>query len=106
MTDLVAHPTSHIETGLLANIGSRVRRALRNGSGVNFTFEHLQQLAMCNLLQPILELKDHELCRAAQVHTKLENAGSRSGGTENQNSGKLPGSGSDGSFISALTAKA
>ena len=92
---------------ILKDIGSRVRRALRNGRGVNLTFEHLQQLAICNLIQPILEFEDRELCRAAQVHTQATAAGSTSVAMASPlKSGRLPGSGDDGLFISALTANA
>ena len=107
MTDSLVPPNSCVEESQLQSIGSRVRRALRNGRGVNLTFEHLQQLAIYNLLQPILEYEDQELCRAAQVHTQVKAVGSTSVATGNPpTSGRSLGSGDDRSYISALTVDA
>ena len=107
MTDSIVPTASWVKEINLQSIGSRVRRALRNERGVNLTFEHLQQLAICNRLQPILEFEDQELCRVAQVHTRPGIAGSKSGGTELlPQSGKSHESQSVGSYIAALTAKA
>lgn len=107
MTDLLIPPDWGIEKAHLEGIGSRVRRALRNRRGINLTFEHLQQLAIYNLLQPILEYEDQELCRAAQVHTQVKAVGSTSVATGNPpTSGRSLGSGDDRSYISALTVDA
>lgn len=62
-------------------IASKFRRALRNGTGANFSHDQFRQLGEYGILKVLSEIEADELCPAQTAHTSLAITGSTSGGT-------------------------
>ena len=86
-------------------IASKFRRAIRNGTGANFTHDQLRELAENGVLELIAKLEAEELCPAKNPHTPLANIGWQSGETASPLIGRsrTTGAALDKSSIAALT---
>lgn len=87
-------------------IASKFRQALRNGTGVRFSQEQLQELARYGVLKTLAQIEADELCPETLPPTSSESTGSTTGATGSRRaSGRSqPTSpGLDRSSIAALT---
>lgn len=62
-------------------IASKFRRALRNGTGANFSHEQLRELGACGVLELLARLENEELCPATKKPSPSEITGLPSGVT-------------------------
>lgn len=83
-------------------LASKWRRALRRGTGANFTSEQLQELANYGFLRTLAEIEADELCPAKTAPTDETPTGSTSAGTGNRPIGKSPRPSGGQSYIEAL----
>ena len=90
----------------MQKISSKIRRALRNGTGVAFSFSQLTELHKRGIVEQILILGDQDLCRAATAPTESVIIGSTKDETASRpKSGKSLAPPNDRSYIAALTAR-
>ena len=93
-------------------IASRIRRALRNETGVNLSLAQLCELASYGIIEEILKIEADELCRNLKAPTGETHIGSTNDVTATRPTlGKSPRpeharAGRDRSYITALAANA
>lgn len=83
-------------------IASKFRRAMRNKTGANFTYEQLCQLGEYGLLRLLAEKEADELCPAKIVPTGATHIGSTSAVMGARHSGRSLAPSEGRSYIEAL----
>jgi hypothetical protein len=93
----------------MTRVASKLRRALRNETGVHLTLDELRAFADHGALEIASRAENEELWPAKATNTRSANTGSTSAGTASRPpSGKLPDipRSLDRSYIAALSASA
>lgn len=86
----------------MKDIAAKMRRALKNKTGLNLTFEQVHELAMLGFVNRFNELEVEELCHDQVVSTFATPTGSTSVETADPHTGKLPSHAAGQLYIEAL----
>ena len=86
-------------------IADKLRRALRNRTGVKLSLDQIQELFRLGVIEIVLKNEMEELCLVRTTSTESETIGSKSAAMENlPKSGKSPRQPAEPLSIAALSA--